>query len=150
MPKRIIPVILFITLLFTPALLSAQQQSDTALNDEKVMQAARAIFTLYIFGAAGMQKGQTPDGITFDKEANQFRFDEVDLGGLSDTYTTASGSITREAEDSLKFDFRLTGGPVSSIAYRIARDPEDPQGKSKPMNVVVNGTDYSFSTSEQD
>jgi hypothetical protein len=126
---------------------SAQEQQ---LDDETVMEAAGTIFSLYLYGATGMQYGQIPEGISYDEEAQRFRYEEVDLTGLSDSYTRATGTIIREAENTLQFDFTLTGGPVSTITYRIARDTDDPAARSKPTDIVVNGKPYRFSTAAQD
>jgi hypothetical protein len=142
MLRRTVTLVLFALLLLSPFSAAAQEQQ---LNDEKVMNAARTIFTLYLFGATGMQQGQAPDGVSYDDEGKRFSFEKVDLAGLSEIYTSATGTITREAKDRLLFNFTLTGGPVSTIKYRIAKDPNDPQGKSKPMDIKVNGSPYSFS-----
>lgn len=150
MLKRTVTILLTLSLVCgAAASLSAQQNAQQGdLDDTKVMNAAGTIFSLYLYGAAGRQYGQTPEGVSYHEDAKQFRYEKVDLEGLSDIYTEASGTITREAENTLNFEFTLTGGPVRSITYRIARDEDDPQKKSRPTDITVNGSAYTLSSGE--
>ncbi len=150
MPKRTLTILLSLALIAgAAAALPAQQNAQQGeLDDATVMNAAGTIFSLYLYGAAGRQYEQTPEGVSYHEDAKQFRYEKVDLSGLSKTYTKASGTITREAKNTLSFDFTLTGGPVDTITYRIARDESDPQKKSRPTEITVNGSDYTLSSEE--
>jgi len=121
---------------------------EQKISDDDVMEAAGTMFTVFIYGAAGIEYGQVPEGVSYDKENKVFSYEDIDLTDLSDVYTSANGTIAREGENSLRFDFDLSGGPVKSMSYLISPSKENPQQMSRPTNMKVNGEVYNFSSKD--
>jgi hypothetical protein len=119
---------------------------EQKISDDDVMEAAGTMFTVFIYGAAGIEYGQVPEGVSYDKENKVFSYENIDLTDLSDVYSSANGTIAREGENSLRFDFELTGGPVESMSYLISPSKKNPHQMSRPSDMRVNGEKYEFSS----
>ena len=141
-------ILTFVLLLILAPLVCAQESggsddkdvsADAVFTDEEVMEAAGTMFSVFIYGAAGMEYGQVPEGISYDEKNEVFRYENLDVTGLSEVYSKVDGTIKREGKDRLVFDFSLTGGPIRTMKYRIGPDSGNPQGMSAPSDLVVNG-----------
>ena len=123
---------------------------EKKISDDDVMEAAGTMFTVFIYGAAGIEYGQVPEGVSYDKENKVFSYEDIDLTDLSDVYSSANGTIAREGENALRFDFDLTGGPVKSMSYLISPSRDNPQQMSRPTDMRVNGEEYEFSSGDSE
>jgi hypothetical protein len=93
---------------------------ENRITEEQAEQAFMVAFGGAYIGSLAAQLGQSMPGLRLSTEPEEIVFENFDVSDLDTDYRTLNGTVISTPEAAI-VDFRLTGGEVQTIAFRITR-----------------------------
>ena len=116
---------------------------EIRISDEQAKQAFMVAFGGAYVGSMAAQLGQPLPGLSLDLERDAIVYENFDVTELDTDYRTLNGTVVSTPEAAI-VDFRLTGGEVETIAFRIT--PEQIFGADGGVAMVtINGHEMEMS-----
>ncbi len=91
---------------------------EIRITEEQAEQAFMVAYGGAFVGSLAAQLGQAMPGLNVGMERDEIVFENFDVSDLNTDYRTLNGTLVSTPEAAI-VDFRLTGGEVETIAFRI-------------------------------
>jgi hypothetical protein len=119
----------------------------SSLTQEEVENATAVTYAAWMTSALAAGFGQSPEGVTVNEDNTEVTLDNLDISDFEMGYDSVSGTITTD-EETVVFDIKMTGGPVSTISYELSADAIN--STEFNMDVTANKKSYAVTLDESD